>query len=517
MDGETPTGVTKAAEDTAGTDRHQPKPKPKQKQKQKSQTEPQPQPQPKERRVMGDRLRRHMEKAHILVQIGRWIRVSRALLERARNPPDPWTSEDSSLYSEESEESDEPQKPQRRQRPRAGAPQLPALGPEEEAKLAAEAAARAAKNRRKNQRKKAQKRRQKEAEAAKEREKRGPICLLLDTPDDVALKVACHLSDPSDLLRLCVAAKRYRVKNVDGSGLSEAEATNGGEGPLTEKKWSLVSEAARLYISRCSELQRARIPKRVKDCWLSLMHELQGHEKPLKFSRAHTEMTLMDGGAVATLRQAYWRAASSKRVMRKGRHYAKFTVNGNNSFFGVLRPGWNVESGHNPSNVEGHCFYFTNSGSRSPGTTLNYHWDGMQSARISGDCIGLLLDLDVGSLTVYKNDERLGVIADDLGGEFCWAITLANPGPSARIESAPMPEDIDEVEVRNAGYDDDTDLRNDPNAYEPDTFTGGGGRAPGPGDFTADPEPGGLGELIGSTAGLRPGSGAPIIQSPAGF
>jgi hypothetical protein len=138
----------------------------------------------------------------------------------------------------------------------------------------------------------------------------------------------------------------------------------------------------------------------------------------------------------------------------------------------------------------------------------------MQSARISGDCIGLLLDLDVGSLTVYKNDERLGVIADDLGGEFCWAITLANPGPSARIESAPMPEDIDEV-VRNAGYDDDTDLRNDPNAYAPDTFTGG--RAPGPGDFTPDPEPGGLGELIGSFAGLRPGSGAPIIQSPAGF
>ena len=41
-----------------------------------------------------------------------------------------------------------------------------------------------------------------------------------------------------------------------------------------------------------------------------------------------------------------------------------------------------------------------------------------------GDCVELLLDLDQGSMTVYKNDERLGVmVASGLSGEYCWAVS----------------------------------------------------------------------------------------------
>ena len=36
---------------------------------------------------------------------------------------------------------------------------------------------------------------------------------------------------------------------------------------------------------------------------------------------------------------------------------------------------------------------------------------------------GSLLDLDQGSMTVWKNDEKLGVIqVEGLSGEFCWAV-----------------------------------------------------------------------------------------------
>jgi hypothetical protein len=86
--------------------------------------------------------------------------------------------------------------------------------------------------------------------------------------------------------------------------------------------------------------------------------------------------------------------------------------------------------------VDGHCFYSTAIGKRFPG--LN-KWEGKQNARKLGGRIGMLLDLDQGTVTVYKNDERLGVMATDLSGEYSWAVAMEFPGTSARIESAPAP------------------------------------------------------------------------------
>ena len=63
----------------------------------------------------------------------------------------------------------------------------------------------------------------------------------------------------------------------------------------------------------------------------------------------------------------------------------------------------------------------------------------MQSAKEQGDRIGMLLDLDQGSMAVWKNDQHLGVMqAEGLSGPLCWAIELYREG-SVRIESAPLP------------------------------------------------------------------------------
>jgi hypothetical protein len=51
----------------------------------------------------------------------------------------------------------------------------------------------------------------------------------------------------------------------------------------------------------------------------------------------------------------------------------------------------------------------------------------------------MLLDLDQGSMTVYKNDERLGVMATGLSGEYSWAVELVMQGASVRIEAAAAP------------------------------------------------------------------------------
>jgi hypothetical protein len=104
--------------------------------------------------------------------------------------------------------------------------------------------------------------------------------------------------------------------------------------------------------------------------------------------------------------------------------------------FGVIQPGWDVERGQNAPDVDGHCFYYTGNGSRYPG---HQDWEGMQHARKQGDRIGLLLDLDQGTMTVYKNDERLGVMATGLSGEYSWAVALYKYGNSARIEATATP------------------------------------------------------------------------------
>ena len=122
--------------------------------------------------------------------------------------------------------------------------------------------------------------------------------------------------------------------------------------------------------------------------------------------------------------------------MRAGRHYAQFTVvSRDRMFFGVIRPEWDVERAWGAQGVDSHCFYYTVDGYRCPSFR---DWEGIQDAREEGDRIGMLLDLDQGSMTVYKNDERLGVMATDLSAAHCWAVEKRSVC-SARIESAAAP------------------------------------------------------------------------------
>ena len=53
--------------------------------------------------------------------------------------------------------------------------------------------------------------------------------------------------------------------------------------------------------------------------------------------------------------------------------------------------------------------------------------------------IGMLLDFESGSMTVFRNDERLGVMATGLSGEYSWAVALYGQGAGARIEDAEAP------------------------------------------------------------------------------
>ena len=57
--------------------------------------------------------------------------------------------------------------------------------------------------------------------------------------------------------------------------------------------------------------------------------------------------------------------------------------------------------------------------------------------------IGLLLDLDEGIMTVYKNGQRRGVMKTGLGGEYVWAVSMESRDSIVGIRRAPIPSDYD--------------------------------------------------------------------------
>eukprot|EP01046_Picozoa_sp_COSAG06_P017243 COSAG06_NODE_1163_length_10454_cov_16.507677_11_plen_501_part_00 len=162
------------------------------------------------------------------------------------------------------------------------------------------------------------------------------------------------------------------------------------------------------------------------------------------FDRAHANIALSEENAVAT-RTEYngtCRTAASGAVLKGGgRYMVQLTVQkGDDMLFGLIGAGWDVEGGQDAHWVQGHCFYDWATGNRFPDAS---DWEGRQAAREEGDRIGLLLDLDAGSLTVYKNDALLGVMQEsgltDAAG-YCWAVAMGgSKGDSARIDAVPVP------------------------------------------------------------------------------
>jgi len=50
-------------------------------------------------------------------------------------------------------------------------------------------------------------------------------------------------------------------------------------------------------------------------------------------------------------------------------------------------------------------------------------WDGMEPARlVDGFALGLLLDLDAGTLSVFKDGRKLGLMKEGLTGAYCWYV-----------------------------------------------------------------------------------------------
>ncbi len=180
----------------------------------------------------------------------------------------------------------------------------------------------------------------------------------------------------------------------------------------------------------------------------------------------HIQVTLSEDkkqAAVDVRGGGYLTAASSAQTPMRGsgQHFVEITLlkRVDGCCCGVIRPEFDVERAENAYDVEGHCFYDTRAGFRYPGPL---RWDGCEGAR-DGDRVGLLLDLEAGSLTVYKNEARLGMITSSgLSGEFCWAVCMYGQGSKVQIEAKPLPSEYEQAAALAAKQKEEEDLA----AYE---------------------------------------------------
>ena len=126
-----------------------------------------------------------------------------------------------------------------------------------------------------------------------------------------------------------------------------------------------------------------------------------------------------------------------------------FTAGGEPYFIGVIAAGADIET-NDAQKQRGNCFLDTMSGRRlnkdTGGVEIGEKWAGTPGIgqgefAVNGDCVGLLLDNNVGSLTVYKNDQWVGVMVHSgLTSQYRWAASLLKKGHSVSIEAKPPPE-----------------------------------------------------------------------------
>ena len=266
---------------------------------------------------------------------------------------------------------------------------------------------------------------------------------------DTLSKVILYL--PSiDLLNLALTNKKFGISDDDDP--------------------SLIKKSAQIIVQDvATKEQLAALPHYDGESSLADYHYLQLMREPLSFDQlVGTEYVNNDKSCVVHSGND-WETAFSNNILMAGKHYVTFEVNSSGSpslpfvYIGVMRPGEAnqgasgapicAEFFHNFTRRMGHgdhisnvhcCMYFSfngecyssNWGGSRESIITDKTWDGMESM-FEGE-LGMLLDLDEGTLTVFKNGRKLGIMKRGLRGSYCWAVSMYK-GVNVTIKRGTIP------------------------------------------------------------------------------
>ena len=260
---------------------------------------------------------------------------------------------------------------------------------------------------------------------------------------------------------------------LDADGLVQLGRTSARFGiSQAGQQRSLVNEAAhQRFRQSATDEERGQLPEYDDESDVGLCRALEQLRQPLCFDELVGDgFGPQEHPAIVTRTGlGDWSTAMSGHVMRGGRHFVEFSIPNDERdrryvYLGVIRPvsltdgidyeaDWKglvypmtVSSSLTPalaaklssqrtakwgdSNVHC-CAYRCDSGNLTWTNWGKKHdfssnWRGIERLGGSGT-VGLLLDLNEGTLSVFKNGRRLGVIKDGLGGEYCWFVTVSSP------------------------------------------------------------------------------------------
>jgi len=279
------------------------------------------------------------------------------------------------------------------------------------------------------------------------------------------------------------AAKRQRVSTVESAlanidvlgllatfleadDLRQVRATCKALGCSDEAAFdglSMTEAAARRVFEGASHEEKAVLPWHDCEGWIEQYHHLLMLRARLTFDQ------LVDGGiggieyqagdkaVVQTTGAVFCSAICGNHIMRAGKHWATFIGVGAGSdpycSVGVIRPLPGLEhrelEGFHPSRPqfredlrrertsrwEGDVhfchFYFRDGGEcwySNWEDSSESNWDGFEHYDDRSGELGMLLDLDSGTLSLYQNGLRLGTLKDGLAGVYCWIACLPGLG-----------------------------------------------------------------------------------------
>jgi len=302
--------------------------------------------------------------------------------------------------------------------------------------------------------------------------------------DDTVVALASFLP-PHDMLSLALTCKRFGDKNGTDKKRSAAREESSREVRQRIDTVSLMEVAARTVLqTKWTDDEKKALPRREDESWIGLYQEfLSVFRLPLQFEKlAGKYIEHVEGsnktkvctkvGVATEDNTMYHHTAINQNVMRTGKHRISFHVNDpiplQGILCGIMRPttkditsleechpagddlsGFSLWRGH--QNVDC-CLLSTyfgngiirrrwkewedsellamNNGQRGHAVRQTRceasDWEGMERIRETSFKIGFVLNLDEGTLEVYKNDRRLGTLRSGLVGEYCWVVTMAS-------------------------------------------------------------------------------------------
>lgn len=278
---------------------------------------------------------------------------------------------------------------------------------------------------------------------------------LLDVSSEVMAKV-CTYFDEYDLVNLGLTCKHFGMAQA-GQAISAI---------------SLVEESARqIFNHAATDGDRASLPRYDGESNIAYLRQLYLMRRPLLFDRTFGEGTITRNAVVSTGKPSV--SAIGSHVMRAGKHFTLFSIDCGNTYgpelsvhVGVMRPIqfdtvyeytfsplFLGSEDYNPRDQrtacwgrsEIHCcsFWFGSGECWSTDWTVyepeSCGWEGLSAWDDTKAEVGLLLDLDRGTLSAYDGSLKLGVMKEGLEGEYSWFTEIEEHNCTVSIERCPLP------------------------------------------------------------------------------